>query len=343
MSNAASDAPVVQPATPTIVIQNGTGRWTTWGFRFVTALLGMSLLANLGMFAAFRDYFANVEPPTERFYSGDETASDKLAILSMQGTIMPPFTERLIKQIKHAAETTAIKGVLLSVDSPGGFVADSHQIYHELKKLSEKKPVIVHMKRMAASGGYYIAMGAGPKGKIYAEPTTWTGSIGVIIPHYNVSELATKFGVQSEPLKTGEFKDALSPFRPLSEKEKELWTNILNQSFEQFIDVIATNRAKLDTEKVRSLATGQIYTARDALANGLVDEIGFEEDALDALKQSTGLSTARIVTFHYPTSVLDVLMGSAKATAPHPWQAVLEASVPQALFYCSWFPPLPRS
>lgn len=327
---------------PMVVVNTGAGGWSSWGLRLALAALAVSIMANLGMFAAFRDYFAATEPPIERFHSGDETTSDRLVILSASGTIMPPLTDRLIKQIERAAEHDAVKGVLLTVDSPGGFVADSHQIYHALTKLSAKKPVFVQMRRMAASGGYYIAMGAGPNAKIYAEPTTWTGSIGVIIPRYDISELAKKFGVDADPLKTGEFKDALSPFRPLSDAEREVWTNILDQSYEQFVDIIASNRPNLDSAQVKTLATGQIYTAKDAKANGLVDEIGFEEDAIAALKTTAGLTKARIVTYHHPAGLLDVLMGNSQAQSNiDPFKVVLEASVPRAMFYCSWFPPLP--
>jgi protease-4 len=103
---------------------------------------------------------------------------------------MTPFSDRVIKTIKKVRDDKDVKGVLLAVDSPGGTVTNSHQIYHELKKLAEQKPVVVSMGSLAASGGYFVAMGAGPKGKIFAEPTTWTGSIGVIIPHYEVTEVA---------------------------------------------------------------------------------------------------------------------------------------------------------
>jgi len=120
------------------------------------------------------------------------------------------------------------------------------------------------MSSLAASGGYFVAMGAGPKSKIFAEPTTWTGSIGVIIPHYEVSDAATKLGIRAAPLKTGEFKDSLSPFRELTPRDKEVWDNILNQSFELFLEVIDENRDTLDMAKTRALATGQVYTAKDA-------------------------------------------------------------------------------
>jgi protease IV len=230
----------------------------------------------------------------------------------------------------------------LRIDSPGGFVADSHQIYHELYKLHAKKPVYVQMQRMAASGGYYIAMGAGPKAKIFAEPTTWTGSIGVIIPRYDVSELAKKYGVDSAPLKTGEFKDSLNPFRPLSDAEKGVWSNIMDQSFQTFLQVIDDNREKLSMAQVQALATGQIYTAKDALANGLVDAIGYEEETLKELQQACNLSTARVVTYSHPTTLVDVLLG-AKAQAPRdPFATFLDNSVPRAMYHCSWLAPLPQ-
>lgn len=329
---------------PTVVVQTQAGAWRSWVIRLLLAGLVISILMNVGMMTAYQDYFARTEPPTERFHSGSESAADKIVILKVSGTIMPPFTERLLQQIKHALKSDAVKGVLLVVDSPGGLVADSHEIYHRLKELSAKKPVYVQMKRMAASGGYYVSMGAGPQGKIFVEPTTWTGSIGVIIPHYDVSKLSDKFGVTSDPLKTGEFKDALSPFRPLSENERKVWENVLNQAFEQFVEVIDTNRDGLTTDQVKALATGQIYTAKDALANGLVDALGYEEDALQALQEKLGLTNVRVVTYEHPTTVLDLLLSSAQArpTAREPFHAFLESSVPRAFYYCSWLPPLPQ-
>jgi protease IV len=331
-----------RPPAPTVIVQTHSGGWRSWALRLAVVALGCSLLANLSMFAAYRDYFAKTDAPLERYHSGDKFASDKIAVLTMKGTISYPFTERLIKQIKHAAETDSIKGVLLVVDSPGGFVADSHQIYHELQKLVKKKPVYVQMKRIAASGGYYIAMGAGTEGRIFAEPTTWTGSIGVIIPRYDLTKLAEKFGVDSDPLKTGEFKDALSPFRPLSDSERALWENILDQSYQMFVGVIAENRENLDKDQVKALATGQIYTASDAVENGLVDEIGFEEDALETLKTKLNLSKVRVVSFEHQATLMDLVLGTAKAEPTHPWRTLLEASVPQGLYYCSWLPPLPE-
>jgi protease IV len=323
-------------AGQTVVINQSQGFGSRLRMWVIVSLLIASLLANYSMYVAYSDYFSTSDGPGEKFHSGDAQASDKLALIRIAGTIMPPFSDRIIKSIKKAKEDPHVKGVLLVVDSPGGTVTDSHQIYHRLKELVEKKPIVVSMESLAASGGYFVAMGAGTKGKIFAEPTTWTGSIGVIIPHYEVTGVAEKIGFKAAPLKTGEFKDSLSPFREMTPRDQEVWSNILNQSYELFLEVIDENRDTLDREQVRALATGQIDTAQDAKQNGMIDEIGFQEDAVAALKTMTGLSKARIVSYHYPIDVWDALLGTAKAGDPAAqWRAVLELTVPRAMFYFS--------
>ncbi|HLJ09974.1 MAG TPA: signal peptide peptidase SppA [Planctomycetaceae bacterium] len=333
------------PAQPPAVIIRQTGFFTRLRIWLLTIFLIISLVANYGFYTAYSEYFSPSDGPKETFHSGDRDATDKLAMIRVMGTIMPPFSERIVKTIKKAHDDKHVKGVLLVVDSPGGTVTDSHKIYHELKKLSADKPVVVSMGSLAASGGYFVSMGAGPQARIFAEPTTWTGSIGVIIPHYEMTGVAEKIGFKSAPLKTGEFKDSLSAFREMTPRDKEVWDNILNQAFDLFLDVIDENRDSLDKDQVRALATGQIYTAQDAKKNGMVDEIGFQDDALDALKKVAGLSTARVVSYHYALDLWDTLLGSAKANDPSAqWRAILEMTVPRAMYYCSWgpLPPAPQ-
>ena len=328
-----------QQSQPIIIRQEmPAGRRRSWMSRLLFLALLASILANVAMYTQFQEYFAVGPSPIERYRSGAKNlGAKKIAVIEVTGTIMPPFTKRILKAIEKAEEDELVKGVVLVVDSPGGFVADSHQIYHRLSEFSKQKPVVVVMKRMAASGGYYIAMGAGSKGKIYAEPTTWTGSIGVIIPRYNAKVLAEKVGVTSEPLKTGDFKDTLSPFREMTEAENEVWKEILDDAFQRFVKVIADNRAKLDLEAVRKLATGQIYTAGQAMQNGLIDKIGYEDDAIEDLKQQLGLETVRVVIYEYQPNLLEMLTGTVKADRPQSgWHALLEASVPRAMYYCSW-------
>lgn len=337
--SAGQKVPVPAPA---IIIQQPDTAFRRLRFWVVAIVLVVSLIENYRMYMEYETYFASDEGPSERFHSGDRHATDRFALIRVSGTIMPPFTEHILKAIKKAKNDKHVKGIVLAIDSPGGTVTDSHKIYHRLQELAAEKPIVVSMGSLAASGGYFVAMGAGPKARIFAEPTTWTGSIGVIIPHYEVTEAADRIGFKSAPLKTGEFKDSLSPFRPLTERDKALWDNILNQSFDLFLQVIDENRDTLDRAQVRALATGQIYTAQDAKQNGMIDEIGFLDDAIETLKQITGISTPRVVTYHFPVDLWETLLGTAKANEPAAqWRAILEMTVPRAMYYCSWGMPLP--
>ena len=308
-----------------------------WWSRLLFVLLLLSALLNLILLVANAMTVDGSASGAETFVSGDATSADKIAILEISGTIMPPFTARTLKTIDTLIADDNVKGVLLSVDSPGGFVADSHQIYARLLKLRQKKPIFVSMGRIAASGGYYVAMGAGPEGKIFAEPTTWTGSIGVIIPRYDVSKLAADYGVKSEPLVTGEFKDSLNPFREMTPAEDTLWREIMADSFDRFKGVIDEGRGNLTLAQVTPLATGRIFTANQALAVGLVDNIGFEEDAIEALKTHLQLTSVRVVRHQYPQTLLDTLLSTqAQAKPIDPLQQLLDASTPRAMYFCGW-------
>lgn len=310
--------------------------------KFLVSILAISCLLNLLLISIWMmNNTASSSGVLTSHHSGSPSADSKLAVIHFSGTIMPPFTGRWLKQIEAAREDNDIKGVLLAIDSPGGLVADSHQLYHELQKLSDAKPVFVCMKRMAASGGYYIAVSGGDSSRIFAEPTTWTGSIGVIIPRYNAAELGSRIGVKVEPLVTGPLKDSLNPFRDLTEKEQEVWAAILNDSFERFVGVISQNRPSLDDSEVRQLATGQIYTANQAVENGMVDEIGYEEDALAALAASLSLTDYEVISYGSSPGLLDTLLSSARQKQKSPLEYLLESSTPRAMYYCSWNPWIP--
>jgi protease IV len=334
-------ATVSGPAT--IVIQSAPQPtfWSRAKWWLLGSALSLSVLFNMVLLGTVADYFsADTDGPQEKYSHGSQTASDKIAIIKVTGTIMAPFSGRVIKAVEKARDDDAVKGVVLRIDSPGGLVSDSHQIYHRLKELSAKKPVFVSFGSMAASGGYYIAMGAGPKGTIFAEPITWTGSIGVILPRYDASELAAKVGVKSDSIKTGEFKDALNPFQPLPENERKIWDDILGQSFDRFLTIIDENRDTLNREQIQALATGRIYTADDGIKNGLVDKIGLEEDAFKALQESLGLKNARGVEYSFPQTVLDVLLAQSQASDPQTQvRAMMESTVPREMYYFSWSMP----
>ncbi len=310
-----------------------------WSRRFVTGLLAGSLLLNVWY---IWQPFAYRRPRIpEQHLLGTAGDNQRIAIINFEGTISPPFTSRWIKELKQAEDDDSVRGVVLVIDSPGGFVADSHQLYRGIQKLAKAKPVYAAMKRIAASGGYYIAMGIGKQGRIYVEPTTWTGSIGVIIPRYNATELVQRIGVKSEPLVTGPLKDTLNPFRDMTEQERSVWAAIMEDAFSRFISVISDNRAELDIAAVRKLATGQIYTADQAVENHMVDRIGFIEDAVEDLSQALALKTYDAFEYRSTPGFVDLLLG-ADATPPRTISdQILQASVPQAMYYASWNPWIP--
>lgn len=312
-----------------------------WLRRLGILLLLCSLVLNAWFIFDPLGYVAPSIP--EQHFAGEKGVSDRIAIINFEGTISPPFTGRWLRQIKQATEDNSVKGVVMAIDSPGGFVADSHQLLREIQKMAKAKPVYVAMKRIAASGGYYIAMGIGEKGRIFAEPTTWTGSIGVIIPRYNATQLVEKIGLKSEPLVTGPLKDTLNPFRDMRPDESEVWAAIMKDSFDRFVSVIDTGRASLDDAAIRELATGQVYTANQALENHLVDEIGYVEDACAALAKELSLSAWDAFEYRSTPGLVDTIIGShTRASALDTvTEQVLQSSVPQAMYYASWNPWVP--
>lgn len=313
---------------------------TRWLRRIMVAVLAISILLNLWFILDPLSY----SPPDipEQHFSGDKGQADRIAIINFEGTISPPFTGRWLKQIKQATNDETVKGVVMVIDSPGGFVADSHQLLREIQKMAKAKPVYVAMKRIAASGGYYISMGIGEQGRIFAEPTTWTGSIGVIIPRYNATQLVQKIGIKSEPLITGPLKDTLNPFRDMTEQETQVWDAILKDSFDRFVSVIDAGRVQLDAAAIRKLATGQIYTANQALENHLVDEIGYTEDAIAALAKQLQLSSYDAFEYRSTPGLVDALMGSKFSGVDVIADQILQASVPRAMYYASWNPWVPQ-
>jgi protease-4 len=238
----------------------------------------------------------------------------------------------------------------LRVDSPGGTVTASDYIYHHLKKLVKDKniPLVVSMGSVAASGGYYVSMAAGDKEKvIYAEPTTWTGSIGVIIPHYNVAGLLEKWDIADDSVASGRYKQMGSPTRKLDAKQQEeehaLLKGLVDDSFVGFKEIVLASRATLRNNQALQdvVFTGQIFTAKQAQQNGLVDELGFLEDAIERAVQLTGLNRndLRVVNYKKPETLASLLGGDASARASAmDLSQLLDMTAPRAYYLCTWLP-----
>ncbi len=229
---------------------------------------------------AFLGYLvAHVEKKeTSLFHSGK-----RIGIIKLKGVIIGSST--LIKQIKAFRENRAIGGVILRINSPGGGVAPSQEIYEEVRKLSKRKPVVTSMGSVCASGGYYIASGTT---KIFADPGTVTGSIGVIVEFSNLAGLFKKIGVKSYVIKSGKFKDLGYPTREMTPEDFKVIQNVVNSIYDQFVKAVAEGR-HLPIDKVRALADGRVFSGTQAKELGLVDRLGNLEDAIAYMAKRLGV------------------------------------------------------
>jgi protease-4 len=212
------------------------------------------------------------------------TITSGVGLVEVKGLIIDPL--ETVKQLHAFGKDNKVKSIVLRIDSPGGVVGPSQEIWSAIKKLKEKKPVIVSMGSVAASGGYYIAV---PATLIYANPGTITGSIGVLMKFSNLEGLMGKVGMKSFTLKTGKFKDVGSPSRPMSAEEKAMLQSVIESTHSQFIKAVAEGR-KLPEEKVREIADGRIFSGEQALANKLIDRLGTMQDALDEAGRLGGIT-----------------------------------------------------
>jgi protease-4 len=208
---------------------------------------------------------------------------ERIALVRVEGPILD--SKDVIDEIKAHVKDPSIKAIVLRIDSPGGAVAPSQEIYEEIRKAVTKKKVVVSMGSVAASGGYYIAA---PATRIVANPGTLTGSIGVIMEIPNVEGLMNKIGVKTEVIKSGRHKDIASVFRGIKKEEREILQGVLDNVHEQFIKAVAEGR-KMLIEDVKRIADGRVFTGEQALKAGLVDEIGNLEDAIKAAAKLTGI------------------------------------------------------
>ncbi|KKL80338.1 hypothetical protein LCGC14_2005750 [marine sediment metagenome] len=236
--------------------------------------------------------------------SGGFSLSDKVAIVYIEGPII--LSEDIIDELKEYEDDDSIKAVVLRINSPGGGVAPSQEIFRVVKRISEQKHVVTSMGSLAASGGYYIAA---PSSIIVANPGTLTGSIGVIMEIPNIESLMDKVGIKTQVIKSGEFKDMGSAFREMSEKDRSVLQAIIDDVYEQFVRDVAESR-DMPVAEVRELADGRILTGSQALVAGLVDEMGGLDDAIDIAAELAGIEgEPKVVTKKEKKGLLDLLKG----------------------------------
>lgn len=344
-------------------------------FPLVLAALFISLLLNLAVGLVATGVVGNPLDPdpasvTERFLLGDPDARDKIAVVRVSGVITGDGIQYPLRQLEAAARDPKVRAVVLRVDSPGGTVTASEELYQNVVNLRDNtgrrfkgtgpKPVSVSMGGLATSGGYYVAVAGKP---ISAERTTITGSIGVFVALPNVAELAHKNGVRLELIKAGGIKAAGSFFHELSPQERQTWQDTVDSAYDRFLEVIAANRPGLTAQDLRdkvvidrpipkrdekgnplpeqvpytrTLADGGTYTATDAQKFKLVDRVEDLPAAVRAAAEANGLGSFRAVVYDRTPGWLERLTGlQLRNRGPAPDVGDLAAALTPRLWYLS--------
>ena len=309
-------------------------RSRTWTW-LVVGIIGVGLLCFAGLFvflvaiAAAGGSSSSGGSMTMLEQTVGGSGTSKIAQINVKGIIMPQqvslfgpsvnMVAQVKKQLRLATQDSNVVAIVLAVDSPGGGVTASDEIWNEVKKAQEEKPVVVHMGDLCASGGYYVSA---PAEHIIASPTTVTGSIGVIMSLLDLSSLMQdKLGVKENNIKSGPYKDIGAMGRSMTKEERAILQSIIDDMYGRFVDIVTEGRAgrgpipadKDEAEAVvRKIADGRIYTATQALENGLVDEIGYLEDAYAKARELAGVQEAQIIQYRRQLTFMDVLAGASQ-------------------------------
>lgn len=311
-------------------------RWTAIGIAVGLFLLSFASTYMMGVVKKEKDQTDSLTGTYQSLFGEDQVSktiiedgsTDKqIAVLTVDGTIVSGGTSGLfgsagydhaafMQQLQWIEEDKAVKGIVLVVNSPGGGTFESAQIKDKLVEIKNKtkKPLYVSMQNMAASGGYYISANAD---KIFATEETMTGSIGVIMSGLNYSGLYDKLGISDTTIKSGEYKDIMSQSRPVTDGDKAILQTMIDDSYARFVNVIVEGR-EMDEARVRELADGRIYDGAQAKSVGLVDEIGYKEDTINALKKDFNLKNAQVFEYQAASFPLSSLLFSKASSALAP-------------------------
>lgn len=269
-----------------------------------------------------------IEPLAEKTVEGK--GDNKVLLIDISGMIKdeetsgllgvetrPNLTARIKEELGKAAADSDVKAVVLRINTPGGSVTTSDIIAHEIRMFKQEKkvPVIAELMDTAASGGYYIAASAD---KIIANPTTVTGSIGVIAFSVNASGLMDKIGLTNQTIKSGDRKDIGSPLRPMTEEDRKILQSVINDMYERFLDQVMEGRKaqNFSREELRKIADGRIFTASQALELKLIDSIGYLDDAVAEARKAAGVKEARTITYAPARSYKNNIYSKIGASAP---------------------------
>lgn len=279
-----------------------------------TIILGVSLTINLYMLF-FAGLGSNLGLSSSQgivqtvLVAGD--SQQKIAVIPISGVIGEATAERFNQMLALAEKDTSVKAIVIDVDTPGGAVTPSDEISARITRFrndNPNRPVVVTMGGMATSGGYYVSCASQ---YIFAQPTTLTGNIGVILPRYNFSKLAQAYGVEESTITApvNGFKNAGSPFSPATEKDTKYLQGLIDNAYGKFKKVVSDGRKGKLNGKIDQIADGAVYPADQALALGLVDELGYANDAYDKAAQLANLTNKHVVKYSKQQGLLDLLGG----------------------------------
>ena len=304
---------------------------------FLGVILALSILVNIAlvfMLIAVVTVFATGQRDThteEIIQSGSRR--NKIVIIKLEGIIDGLQAKSMQRQLKRARQDKRVKGLIISVNSPGGTISGSDQIYNEIRKYRNEagKPVVAFMQGMAASGGYYASVACD---KIIAEQTTITGSIGVIFGHFVLQQLLEeKLGIQPVVITSGSKKAWLSMFQPFEEEQRQyVQDRLINPAYERFVEVVAEGRPSLNVSEVKEVADGGIYGATEALKQKLIDDVGYLDDAIELVKSMADIDKALVVEYRRPFSLAGFLSLRSKNILQFDRSILYELSTPQLLY-----------
>ncbi|MFA6541283.1 MAG: signal peptide peptidase SppA [Bacteroidota bacterium] len=287
-----------------------------------------------GIFALLIIFFLVVFVTIFSLFSDSDTedlnygSGGTIAVVELKEPIVE--SESIVRQFKRYRENQTVKAVVFRIESPGGGVSASQEIYEEVKKTRESgKPVVVSMGSVAASGGYYVAIGAS---RIVANPGSVTGSIGVISQFVQYDDLMKKIGLSSSTIKSGKLKDAGSPFRKMTEDDKRYFQEMVDDIYGQFVGAVAQER-KLDVKIVRTLADGRVFTGRKAYQLKLIDTLGTYEDAVAIAASMAGITgTPHLIKEKKKERLSDMILGSVREELKGISQEVFARPIVQYLY-----------
>jgi protease-4 len=313
---------------PVVTPPKRTG-WIVYSV-IVTFLLFVTVLAVFALAALVLGTGKNIRAQThakylEEFVQGDEDSRNKIVTIRLSGLISSTADDytgadgmvgEIRDQLNQAIDDDRVKAIVLQINSPGGEVVASDDLYRAIRDARDVKPVVVSMESMAASGGYYAAMGAD---YIFAKDLTITASIGVIMQTFTLggyeNSLLDKLGVRFYTFKSGRYKDLMSPFREPTEDEKEMVQSLIMEVYDKFVGIVAAER-DIPVEKLKNgIADGRVMTGKQALAAGLVDELGYFDDAVDKAQELAKIKNARVVRYVQPFSLRNLFRFMGKNDA----------------------------